>query len=123
MRCGRLPSSVGLSTRDSVDLPMFHRQVAKTLDSECERFSALVLYYTVDACVLTYVKIILFTLPNYKGHPGAKVSVITRVRHEKSRVNVRVSLRHYFAKLNFVRSRVKIISARQCSSKARTNYV
>ena len=46
MRSGRLPSSVGLSTRDSVDWPVFHRQVAKTLDSECERFSALVYIVT-----------------------------------------------------------------------------
>ena len=39
---GRLPSSLGLSTHDSVDLPVFQRQVVKTLDSECKRFSALV---------------------------------------------------------------------------------
>ena len=47
MRSGRLPSSLGsgLSTRDSVDLPVFQRQVVKTLDSECERFSALVYIY------------------------------------------------------------------------------
>ena len=32
----------GLNIHDSVDLPIFQRQVVKTLDSECECFSALV---------------------------------------------------------------------------------
>ena len=39
---GRLPSSLGLSTRNSVDLPVFQRQVVKMLDRECEQFSTLV---------------------------------------------------------------------------------
>ena len=42
MRSGRLPSSLGLSTHNSVDLPVFQRQVVKILDSKYARFFALV---------------------------------------------------------------------------------